>query len=166
MERVASELLIVGTPSGISRTRARSRIRQAVQSGAALAKFRAFVAAQGGDPAYVDDPGRLPSAPIRQQLSAQQSGYIAAIDAREIGLAAVDLGGGRHKKTDLVDHRVGIVLAAKVGAPVAPGAALCTIHAADAAGAERVASRIRAAFTIRPDPCPPLPIILDRISSA
>ncbi len=80
-----------------------------------------WVRAQGGDARIVDEPALLPRAPYVATVSAPHGGYIAALDAREVGMAAVALGAGRDKKTDPIDHAVGIVLGPKVGDHVAAG---------------------------------------------
>jgi len=100
-------------------------------SGAALAKFREWIDAQGGDQRVVDRPELLPKASIVEPLLATQNGYVAAIDAQALGLAAVALGGGRAKKGDPIDPAVGIVLKAKVGDRVQAGSPLLVIHAND-----------------------------------
>ena len=76
----------------------------------AWAKFREWIAAQGGDLRFVDDPSRLPAAPMIAPLPAPRSGYVARADAREVGFTVVDLGGGRARKEDPVDPAVGVVL--------------------------------------------------------
>ena len=147
------------------RDEGRAQVREVITSGAAFAKFRAFVAAQRGDVAQVDDPALLPAAPIVQPLLAPSGGFVQRIDAREIGLAVVDMGGGRIKKGDPIDHRVGVILNAKVGDAVQAGDALCTIHAATQADAERAVERIRAAYALGPEATPALPVLLDRIEA-
>jgi pyrimidine-nucleoside phosphorylase len=165
VETISAEMLLI---AGAVRTdeEARAQVRAAVTGGSALAKFAAFVAAQGGDPRVVDDPGRLPTAPVRRPVTAPAGGYVHAIDARAVGLAAVALGGGRQKKGDPIDGGVGIIVHAKVGAHVTPGATLCTIYAADDNSAEAVVDRLLAAYTLRAAPAAPLPILLDRIAAA
>ncbi len=163
VEIAAAEMLLLG--QGTPRAEGRAQVRKAITSGAAFAKFRAFVAAQGGDVAQVDHPERLPAAPVIQPLVAPVGGYVQRIDAREVGLALVEMGGGRHKKDDPIDHRVGVLVEAKVGAVVAAGATLCTIHAATQADADRAAARVLAAYTIGPEPAAPLPVLLDRIEA-
>lgn len=162
VETVAAEMVTIGkaapTPDA-----AQTAVRQAISSGAALAKFRAFVVAQGGDGALVDDPTQLPQAPHHQPLLAAETGYVQRIQAREVGLTCVDLGGGRRKKGDPIDHRVGITVHAKVGAQVTPDTLLCTIHAANEQSAAQAAARLRAAYTIGTEPVEPLPVIYDRI---
>lgn len=162
VESISAEMLLLG--AGVEPEPARDQIREAIRSGAALAKFRAFVAAQGGDPAPVDNPALLPAAPVVVPVPAPISGTVQRIDAREVGLAVVEMGGGRVKKGEPIDLRVGAVLAAKVGAAVQAGHPLCTLHAPSEEAAAVATRRLQAAWTIGPDPAQPLPIILDRIA--
>jgi len=164
VEAVAGEMLLIANavPDGAA---ARARVQEVIRSGAALARFRAFVVAQGGDGSQVDDPARLPQAPVLLDVAAPVAGYVQHVDAQRVGLASVALGGGRQRKGDPIDPRVGVMLAAKVGTQVHAGAPLCTIHAADAASAHAVVDQLQAAFTIGAQPVAPLPIVLDRIVS-
>ena len=164
VETVAQEMVLIAGAAP-DRPAALAQVRQAIRSGAALAKFRAFVTAQGGDGRLVDDPTGLPAAPVQLPVLAAAAGYVQRIEAREVGLTLVDLGGGRQKKGDGIDLRVGVVLAAKVGARVEPGALLCTVHAADLAAAQVAAKRLQTAYTIGAEPVTPLPILLERIGS-
>jgi pyrimidine-nucleoside phosphorylase len=138
---------------------ARQWLAGALESGAAWTKFRAMVAAQGGDVAFVDEPERLPVAPVTYDVPAPRAGHVAAIDGMALGLAVNDLGGGRARKEDAIDTAVGLVLRAKVGAEVAAGAPLLTIHAASRVDAERVAPGLAAAYTIGDAPVRPPPLI-------
>ena len=97
----------------------------------ALAKFREWIAAQHGDLRSVDDPGLLPAARFQRVIPAPRSGYVVGVNAREVGLTSMLLGGGRAKKGDQIDHAVGITLHAKAGDWVAEGQPLLTIHAND-----------------------------------
>ena len=164
VETVAAEMLILGRP-GTTAAQAQHEVRQAISSGAAFAKFKAFVVAQGGDGEQIDNPDQLPHAPYTQDLLAETAGYVQRIQAREVGLTCVDLGGGRRKKGDPIDHRVGITVHAKVGDQVSIDTLLCTIHAADAQSAAQAATRLRAAYTIGPASVAALPVIYDRIIS-
>lgn len=164
VETVAQEMLLLGKPDQTAE-QARAQIQQVIRSGAAFAKFREFVAAQGGDLRLVDDPATLPQAPVIAPVTVTVGGYVQRIDAREIGLTCVALGGGRQKKGDPIDYRVGILVQAKVGDLVAPGDLLCTVHAADQQAAETAVQRIRAAYTLGETPTPALPILYDRIAA-
>lgn len=163
VEIVAAEMLHLGQGAA-SPAEARHRIRTVIEKGAALAKFRAFVAAQGGDVAMVDDPERLPTAPVCRPFVAPQSGYLAQINAREVGLTCVALGGGRQKKGDPIDHRVGILVQRKIGEQVAAGDELGLLFAADEASAQNAAIRLQQAYTFSATPVAPLPIIYERIA--
>ena len=76
------------------------------------------------------------------------------------------LGGGRQKKGEAIDPRVGVMVQAKVGDRVAAGDVLCTIHAADETSARWVIDRLIEAYTLQPQPAQTLPILLDRIAAA
>ncbi len=164
VEAVAGEmLLIAGAADDLAG--ARDLVSDVIADGRAFARFRDFVASQGGDPALVDHPDRLPAAPVVVPVPAPASGFVHALDAREVGLVTVGLGGGRQKKSDPIDPAVGVMLAAKVGSEVAAGEPLCEIHAASQAAAETAIRRLQAAYIILPEPADPLPIVLDRVTS-
>ena len=133
---LATNALILA--ENISETTAASRVQTALQSGGAFDAFKSIVAAQGGDTHFLDNPQLFPSAPVIKQVTAQRSGFIQRIPARTVGDCVVRLGGGRAIKTDPIDHRVGIETHFHVGAPVAPGDVLFTVHAVSDAAANAV----------------------------
>jgi pyrimidine-nucleoside phosphorylase len=104
-------------------------LARSLADGTAWRKFVEWITAQGGDPAVLDDPALLPQAALVETLAAPRGGFIAAIDAAEVGKTGVMLGGGRTKKGDPIDYSVGIVHQVKVGAEVVQGDPLLTIHA-------------------------------------
>jgi len=163
-EAVASEMVLLGG-GNLSREEAAEKVRKAVTSGAAFEKFRSFVAEQGGDVRQVDDPGLLPAAPVRLDAVSERAGYVQAIDSRAVGLAVVDLGGGRRKKGDAIDLRVGAVLHAKTGDQVTQGMSLCRVYAANEEAGRAAAARIRDAFTLADEPVAPLPVVYERITA-
>jgi pyrimidine-nucleoside phosphorylase len=110
---------------------ARRELIAAIDSGAALDKWREMIAAQGGDARIIDDPTRLPTAPLRQEFSAPNDGYLAAFDVRALGHAVIALGGGRAQVTDPIDPAVGIEVLAQLGKAVTRGEPLVTIHGRD-----------------------------------
>jgi pyrimidine-nucleoside phosphorylase len=144
---------------------ARELLRQALDSGAAWEKFTHMIAGQGGDLAYVENPSRLPTAPAQIDLPAPRSGYVARIDGQTLGLVCNALGGGRVRKEDSIDPRVGMVLAAKVGNRVEQGAPLLTIHAASPEEAQRVSTRLLTAYTIASEPVA-APALVEEIVTA
>ncbi len=111
---VAAQMLVLGEIAENERE-GRQLAEQAIESGRAWERFRALVAAQGGDVAYIDEPQRLPTAPNIEEVASPRSGYINQIHARIVGETAVLLGAGREKKGDPIDHAVGIEIFHKRG---------------------------------------------------
>jgi pyrimidine-nucleoside phosphorylase len=150
---VAAEMLLIAGKAADPEV-ARAMARGALEDGSAWAKFREFVAAQGGDVAAVDDPSRLPMAPVVAPLLAPRDGSISRLDAREIGFAVVELGGGRARKEDPIDPAVGVVLAdgTKLDRPVQAGQPLMWIHAGDADRLAAIMPRLAAAIEISETP--------------
>ncbi len=143
---------------------ARAELAALLDGGQALAKFQEWISTQGGDTSFVRDPSLLPRAKFIRELLAPRSGYVAALDAREVGLTSMLLGGGRAKKSDLVDHAVGIVLQAKIGDRVTEGQPLLTIHANDGAKLSGAQQRLFAAFEWSDEPVNPPPLLHEIIS--
>ncbi len=143
---------------------ARRQLEDAIRSGRALAKFREMVVNQGGDAACVDDPSRLPTAPVRVVIEAKSPGWIDRIESDELGKVTMELGAGRRTQDDDIDHTVGLVLHAKVGAKVEAGDVLCEVHAASPDDVTAVEERIRNAFSIGPRAPEPRPLIIRRLA--
>src|SRR5690606_14276791 len=97
------------------------KLIEVMQSGKAIETFKTFIAAQGGDASIIDEPEKLPTASITLEVEAKQDGYVSAITANEIGIAASLLGAGRVTKDSEIDLAVGIVLNKKVGDRVQKG---------------------------------------------
>jgi pyrimidine-nucleoside phosphorylase len=146
--------------AGRARTpkQARDLLTAALADGSALAKLRQMVAAQGGEVRMVDDPDRLPEATLIETVTAPRAGYLAEINAREIGLTTVDLGAGRAKKGDPIDYAVGLVVYHKVGDRVQKGERLFTVHANDAKKLAAARERALAAHRFSAQRVKPLPL--------
>jgi len=138
---------------------ARAMLTASLEEGRAWAKFKEWIAAQDGDIAYVEDPDRLPRAKLVETVVAPRSGYVAGINAMDVGLTTAQLGGGRTKKGEPIDHAVGVVLHVKVGDKVAQGDPLCTIHANSPERLAEARQKLLAAYTFSDEPVPPLPLI-------
>jgi thymidine phosphorylase len=129
------------------------RMRMAFESGAAAERFGAMVAALGGPADFLDRfDSYLPGAPHVAEISADRAGFVAAIDARRLGLAVVELGGGRRRASDRIDHSVGLEGLLGIGSAVDPETSLARIHAADEAALARAAARVRAAYVVADAP--------------
>jgi len=139
----------------------RAMAESAIANGSAFEKFRILVQAQGGDVSYVDDPGKFPRAKFIEVVNAHRSGSISQIQARSVGEAAVILGAGRAKKSDEIDHSVGIIIHHKVGYVIHQGEPLFTIHANDEMKLAEARALTLAAHAISDDISPPLPLFYD-----
>lgn len=128
-----------------------------LKNGTALEQFRRLVYAQGGDESYVDNLEKLPKAQFIEEIESPRSGYLKGIDARIVGEASVDLGAGRAKKGDEIDHAVGIVICHKVGDKVNKGETLFTLHANDKDKLEAARERLISAHTWSTKKTKPLP---------
>ncbi|WP_139994586.1 pyrimidine-nucleoside phosphorylase [Paenibacillus paridis] len=129
---------------------ARKLLEERISSGAALAKFKSFVSAQGGDPSIVDAPDRLPQAPVVIEVKASIAGFVNAIEAEQLGLAAMLLGAGRATKDAVIDYAVGVMLCKKVGDAVAAGETIALLHVREENGATaEVSERVRQAYNIQ-----------------
>jgi len=161
---VAAELLRLGgvvtsTDEGLEKA------QMALASGAAWEKLVALVEAQGGDVRQIENPDLLPQARLVQATPAPRSGFLAEIDAQEVGLAAVDLGAGRTRKGEAIDHAVGVILHYKVGDAVENNTPLFTVHANDEQKLAAAEARLLAAHTFSDEPVEPYPLFYRRVSS-
>jgi pyrimidine-nucleoside phosphorylase len=162
---LTAEMLLMAERAG-SLEEGRRLASGALDDGRALDMFRRVVAAQGGDAAVVDDPGRLPRAPVQRVAEADRSGLVRAMATRALGEAAVALGAGRSRMDQEVDPRVGFVLAVRLGDRVERGQPLAEIHAADPALAERAETAVRSALEIDVGEVVARPLVSHRITAA
>jgi pyrimidine-nucleoside phosphorylase len=144
---------------------ARNLLRAARESGQALSRFRDMVVAQGGEGRQVDEPELLPQAEYVAEVTAAESGVIAAMDTMALGWVAVHLGGGRQVKGAQIDHAVGFILPVKVGDRVPAGTKIATIHANDKDKLEWAKEEILAAITWSAENVPPLPLFYETITA-
>jgi pyrimidine-nucleoside phosphorylase len=158
----AARMLVL---SGVERdlARATDRVREALRSGAGVEKLRAIIRNQGGDPAVIDDYGRLPSAPDRDVVTAPRDGVIAAMRAESVGRAAVGLGAGRDRLDATIDPAVGFIITAPVGSRVRKGDPVIEIHHRGGRGLAEARRLLEEALHIADVPPPPRPLVLDRI---
>lgn len=154
---IASHMLVIGGKVQDLRE-GRDLAEEALREGRAWQQFRTLVQAQGGDVSMVDHPEKLPVAPFIEEVYAGQEGYLSAVNAREVGETSVDLGAGRTKKGDPIDHAVGIVVHHKVGDFIRRGDLLFTIHANDPTKIVKAKERLMAALSWSTAPVQPLPL--------
>jgi thymidine phosphorylase len=137
--------------SGLARDAAEGgrAIAAAFESGRAAERFARMVSALGGPADFMERFAEiLPAAPVIRDIAPTRDGVAQRIDARAIGLAVIELGGGRMRSTDGIDHAVGFDRLAGLGAHVSPDAPLGRVHARTVEAADRAAAALRAAFTV------------------
>lgn len=154
---VASHMLVLGKMAA-DEEEARGEIVAALEDGRAWERFTFLVGAQGGDVSYIEDPDRLPSAPLIKDIASPRSGYLSAIDARVVGETVVLLGGGRAKKGDPIDYGVGVEVYHKVGDWVEAGQPLFAVHANSKADLAQARHLLLDAHQWSDDPVTPLPL--------
>ena len=161
---LGAEMLVLGGLAA-SRDAARRAMEVAISSGKAADKFREIIDAQGGDAAVVDDPSLLPQAAVCELYFAPRAGFVATIDPRRVGFGVIELGGGRSKPGDPVDHSVGFVIATRPGDLVREGEPLATIMARDAAGIDAGRRALDEAITLGDEADYPLELISHRVTA-
>lgn len=142
----------------------RQRMVDALESGAALAKLRELIENQGGNPDVIQHYELLPQASLEEEILAQQTGYVQAIDGQEVGIAIKGLGGGRETKDDVLDLSVGVMLKAKVGDFVEKGQSIATLYGNDGKKMAEAKERIVSAYRFGQKKVAPLPMVLDVVT--
>jgi pyrimidine-nucleoside phosphorylase len=157
---VSAHMLVLGKRApGLPEARAMAE--KSIVDGSAFEKFRVLVQAQGGELSYVDDPTSFPRAEYVEVVEAPQTGFLAEIQARTIGEAAVALGAGRAHKGDPVDHAVGFIIQHKVGDRMQAGEALFTVHANDRDRLKEARQAVLSAHVFRDEPVERLPLFYE-----
>ena len=116
--------------------------------GSAYKKFKQAVQAQGGNPQALDKFELLPNATGMKEITSPRAGYVAAINAEDIGIASNMIGAGRDKKEDAIDPAVGIILEVKTGEKVDAGSVLCRIYYTKEERVEEAAEMVEDAFRV------------------
>ncbi|WP_137134915.1 thymidine phosphorylase [Rhizobium sp. FKY42] len=159
----AAEMLLQG---GVAETLEDGveKARKSVSSGRALDTFARMVHALGGPQDFVAHPqDHMFRAPFITAVAAPSSGYLSACDTRGLGLAVVELGGGRMRASDDIDPRVGLDRILPLGTRVEKGEPIAYVHAADQESADRVAVRVASLYTLSDVPMLTRPPVLKKI---
>jgi thymidine phosphorylase len=160
----AHMLLIGGLHSDLPK--ALTAVDHALNSGAALERFARMVTLLGGPADFVERSGKyITAAPVQKPVIATQSGYISAMQTREIGLTVVELGGGRRKASDAIDYRVGITEMRALGERIENGDVLALVHAANAASANAACERLVPLIQISDAAPQPSPVVIELIEA-
>ncbi len=138
---------------------ARQRLQATIDDGSALRKLYELVEAQSGEAAAVYDCSLLPEAPVKLEALSEKAGYVSHIQAEQVGLVSMHLGGGRVTKESEIDLSVGVFLHKKVGDRVESGESLGTIHAATEEKAREAAALLRDCYRFSDTPVEKPPFI-------
>lgn len=141
-----------------------ARAAEALSSGRAAETFARMVHLLGGPADLLEKPDNyLSKAPVTKIVPAPRAGWLGGCDVRAIGMAVIDLGGGRRHPTDRIDHRVGFSDLLSLGTRVEAGDPIATVHAATDTAAEAAATALTESYAIE-DSAPLLPpVICQRI---
>lgn len=136
----------------------RAAAEESLNNGAAWEKFKSLISAQGGDVTYLEEPDKMPKAQYRQDITSPESGFLSQVDALTVGETAVELGAGRAKKTDSIDHAVGIEVLHNVGDFVEKNQPVFIVHANDEQRLTAAGERLLSALAWSAEPVEPLPL--------
>lgn len=145
--KLAGGMIFLGSRA---RTLAEGEImaRQALESGAGLAKLKSLISRQGGDAGVIEDYSLFPQSSLTKEIPAWESGFVQAVDARAIGLASQHTGAGRATKEDKVDLAAGIVVHKKTGDRVSKGESLATVYCSSRSKLANAEKEVKNAFAL------------------
>ncbi len=147
-----------------SQADAQSKLRNVLSSGKAAQHFARMVTHLGGPKDFMEYPEKyLKAAPIVRHVYADDEGFVTSITTRDLGLAVIELGGGRRTAADTIDHSVGLSSLAGKNTSCDGQTPLCMVHARDEQSFERAAAIVRKAYVIGKG-AESLPPILERIA--
>lgn len=161
---LAGEMLALGAlaPNAAA---GRARAEAALADGRAAEVFARMVSALGGPTDFLEHSSRyLSRAPVIKPCTAERSGHIIGMNARQVGIAVVALGGGRSHADDAIDASVGLSEMTDVGVPIRAGNPLCIVHAASESEADAAIALVRAAIRIGDPAAASRPVVMERVT--
>lgn len=159
---LASYMLVLGGKHADVNLAA-GEVRQLLKSGRGLDKFKEIVEAQGGRLDYDMPSGGMPQARFEAALRVNRSGYVTALDAEEVGRAAMLAGAGRERLGDNIDYTAGVKLIRKYGDYVEKGDAVAMIYGNNEARIETARKRLAQAYRFGDQPPQAVPLLIDTI---
>lgn len=160
---LCAELLVTGKIAE-SVEDARAKLDKALESGAAAERFEKMIAGLGGPADFLEKAAdHLPTAPVMMPVPADKSGFVTAMDTRAVGIAIIELGGGRRRADDKIDHAVGLTRVCQIGDEVGPDKPLAVVHANSDHDLEVAAERLCAAIRISDTAPASEPIVIQRV---
>lgn len=160
---LSAELLVLGGLA-VDEVAAMELLGQALASGKAAEIFGKMVSGLGGPTDLMEDPERyLPKVDFVREVAAPCGGFLVGAKTRDLGLAVVELGGGRRRAEDGIDYAVGLSDFAPLGQRLAAGDPLCCIHARSEAEANRAEVQVLAAYQIADEAPPTTPAVVEYV---
>jgi pyrimidine-nucleoside phosphorylase len=144
-------------------TEGRKRAQEKLADGTAWKIFQEMVSAQGGDLKNILEPETLPLAPQKIEFRAPKRGFISKMETTGIGQLVLEMGGGRKKSSDTIDHGVGLLFHKKLGASVRPGDLVVTAYAKEDANSEELIASLSQKISISQTRKPLPKLIVDTI---
>ena len=145
-------------------TQAKERVEASLASGEALVRFDRMVAALGGPLGFSENSQtHLPRAPVVREVLSPMAGFVSSIDTRALGLAVVQLGGGRTRPEDDIDLSVGLDQIARLGDKVEAGDPFCRVHALSESAADHVCDMIGQAIIVDEEPVALSPTVIEQV---
>lgn len=142
-----------------------AEVRAKLVDGTAARIFGDMVTALGGPSDFLENYEKhLPKALIVRDVVAPGAGYITTMQTRDIGVAVVEMGGGRRTREDEIDHAVGLSNLASIGAKIEPGDRLFTVHANSESMFEKAKASVLAAIEFGSEKQAPQPIVAERVT--
>ena len=145
-------------------TEAEERLEVSLTSGEALVRFDRMVAALGGPLGFSENSkAYLPRAPVVREAPSPMAGFVSSIDTRALGLAVVQLGGGRTRPEDDIDLSVGLDQIARLGNKVEVGDPLCRVHALSESDADHVCDMIEREIVVGEEPVGLPSVVIEQV---
>lgn len=151
LELAAHTLMVSGRWTDLSS--ARAKVKEILEQGLALAKFKEICRLQGGD------LEALPEAREKRPILADRDGFVQSFDVEGLGFANIQLGAGRTKVDDPIDPSSGFELHVKLGSPVKFGDPLFTLHGSDKNRLQEVSKLVAGMISITDKP-PAVPALI------
>jgi len=143
---------------------AKQTVQRHLADGSALDKLKELVKAQGGDPAFIENPDKFVPAKHVRKLPAPKRGYVHTINAAMIAHGVHILGAGKNAATDKIDYSVGVSEIKKVGTQVKQGEPLVMIHYNDESKLEQALEYFKNAYRLAPKRPTPPPLVVERVA--
>jgi thymidine phosphorylase len=146
----AEMIVLAGVEPDLESARAVATAR--LDDGSAAERFARMVTSMGGPVDLVERASKhLPAAPVVRPVYPERAGFVTGMNTKGVGLALVDMGGGRTRPDETIDLAVGFSEFAQIGDNADENRPLCLVHARDEASFERASRLVRAAVVLTPN---------------